>query len=124
MCLSPDACLPVHCFAAVLYAATVACRKVLARSSPEDKFLLVTRLNGASPGLPESQEEWEAAHVGRDWVTEANLLLPGHKAEWLAARAEGLGEVVGVTGDGAGQQTKATPPLHEQEHLTTLNKST
>ena len=28
------------------------------------------------------------------------MLLPGYKEEWLAGRSGGVGEVVGVTGDG------------------------
>jgi magnesium-transporting ATPase (P-type) len=35
--------------------------QVMARSSPEDKFLLVTRLNGY--GLPSNKEEWEEKHM-------------------------------------------------------------
>jgi magnesium-transporting ATPase (P-type) len=31
--------------------------QVLARSSPNDKYLLVTRLNGH--GIPKNKEEWE-----------------------------------------------------------------
>ena len=77
--------------------------QVLARSSPEDKFLLVTRLNGNKDGLPQNQKEWEEKHPGRDWHTERDLLLPGYREEWEAAR-EGSSllqkEVVGVTGDG------------------------
>jgi hypothetical protein len=34
--------------------------QVLARSSPEDKYLLVCRLNGSS--LPENKAEWEEKH--------------------------------------------------------------
>ena len=34
--------------------------QVLARSSPEDKFLLVCRLNGYA--LPTNKEEWEEKH--------------------------------------------------------------
>jgi len=75
--------------------------QVLARSSPQDKLILVTRLNGAN--LPASREEWEEAHPGRDWDKENLKLLPGHRAEWEAnhgMRPNGVGEVVGVTGDG------------------------
>jgi calcium-translocating P-type ATPase len=74
--------------------------QVLARSSPEDKYLLVTRLNGASGAMPENQEEWEKQHVGKSWDKEKDLLLPGYKEEWEAARDDGVGEVVGATGDG------------------------
>jgi magnesium-transporting ATPase (P-type) len=28
------------------------------------------------------------------------LLLPGYREEWAEARVDGIGEVVGVTGDG------------------------
>jgi len=72
--------------------------QVLARSSPTDKLLLVTRLNGNN--LPTTQEEWEEAHPGKSWNTDRDLLLPGYKEEWLAGRSGGVGEVVGVTGDG------------------------
>eukprot|EP01038_Epipyxis_sp_PR26KG_P004934 gene4934-6902_t len=61
--------------------------QVLARSSPSDKHTLVTRLNGAS--LPANQEEWEEAHPA-----------PGYLDEWKQSRKDGVGEVVGVTGDG------------------------
>jgi hypothetical protein len=37
--------------------------QVLARSSPEDKFLLVCRLNGYA--LPKTQAEWEEKHKKR-----------------------------------------------------------
>eukprot|EP00639_Heterosigma_akashiwo_P038124 CAMPEP_0194713082 /NCGR_PEP_ID=MMETSP0296-20130528/5031_1 /TAXON_ID=39354 /ORGANISM="Heterosigma akashiwo, Strain CCMP2393" /LENGTH=1047 /DNA_ID=CAMNT_0039611733 /DNA_START=74 /DNA_END=3217 /DNA_ORIENTATION=+ len=74
--------------------------QVVARATPEDKLLLVSRLNGN--GLPKDQEEWEQRHPGRSWATERDLLLPGYRAEWSAAHrtAKGTGEVVGVTGDG------------------------
>lgn len=71
--------------------------QVLARSSPEDKHILVQRLNGGL--MPESQEDWEKKHPGRDYETEKDLLLPGYKEEWDMSR-DGVGEVVGVTGDG------------------------
>ena len=71
--------------------------QVLARSSPEDKHILVQRLNGGL--LPETQEEWLERHPGRDYATERDLLLPGYKEEWSLSR-DGVGEVVGVTGDG------------------------
>jgi len=48
--------------------------QVLARSSPDDKYMLVARLNGT---LPATREEWEKDHPGRDWDTERDLLLPG-----------------------------------------------
>jgi magnesium-transporting ATPase (P-type) len=74
--------------------------QVLARSSPDDKYLLVTRLNGH--GLPANKEEWEERHKdkpGVSWETHKDLLLPGYREEWEATRPEG-GEIVGVTGDG------------------------
>ena len=37
--------------------------QVLARSSPEDKFLLVTRLNGYA--LPNNKEEWIEKHKNK-----------------------------------------------------------
>merc|ERR1719424_488529 len=54
--------------------------QVLARSSPEDKHTLVTRLNGAN--LPKDKEEWEAQHPGRNWELEKDTLLPGYYEEW------------------------------------------
>lgn len=71
--------------------------QVLARSSPEDKHVLVQRLNGGL--IPEDEESWLEAHPGRSWAKEKDLLLPGHKEEWALSRG-GVGEVVGVTGDG------------------------
>jgi Ca2+-transporting ATPase len=71
--------------------------QVLARSSPQDKYLLVTRLNGH--GLPKNREEWEAMHPELDWSTHRNTALPGYHEEWAASRPDG-GEVVGATGDG------------------------
>jgi magnesium-transporting ATPase (P-type) len=74
--------------------------QVLARSSPEDKFLLVTRLNGY--GLPNTPEEWTEKHkdkIGATWSRDKDRFLPGYRQEWTAARPEG-GQVVGVTGDG------------------------
>ena len=72
--------------------------QVLARSSPDDKHTLVTRLNGAA--LPETEAEWQELHPEASWAKDRDLLLPGYKAEWSKARADGVGEVVGVTGDG------------------------
>eukprot|EP01041_Mallomonas_annulata_P010440 gene10440-21785_t len=74
--------------------------QVLARSSPEDKFLLVVRLNGYS--LPSTAEEWAEKHKdqpGVTWDKHKDKLLPGYVEEWAATRPDG-GEVVGVTGDG------------------------
>lgn len=71
--------------------------QVLARSSPEDKHILVQRLNGGL--MPETREAWEEVHPGHDFEKEKDLLLPGYKEEWDKTRG-GVGEVVGVTGDG------------------------
>lgn len=71
--------------------------QVMARSSPDDKYLMVTRLNGHN--LPKDQKEWELLHPGRDWNKEKDLFLPGYEEEWSATRPNG-GQVVGVTGDG------------------------
>jgi len=80
--------------------------QVLARSSPIDKYNLVSRLNGAN--LPATREEWELVHPGCDYDSQKDLLLPGYRQEWEASRSHGRGasglalnrEVVGVTGDG------------------------
>lgn len=71
--------------------------QIVARSSPEDKHILVQRLNGGL--IPATEEEWLEAHPGRNYATERDLLLPGYKEEWSKSRG-GVGEVVGVTGDG------------------------
>jgi len=91
--------------------------RVLARSSPQDKLLLVSRLNGVN--LPRNQREWEEKHKCRhssptthttgdqyvtvdsttSWDRDKDRLLPGYRAEWEVSRPDG-GEVVGVTGDG------------------------
>lgn len=71
--------------------------QVLARSSPEDKHILVQRLNGGL--MPETEEEWLEAHPGKNYERDKDLLLPGYKQEWVLAHKHG-GEVVGVTGDG------------------------
>lgn len=70
--------------------------QVLARSSPEDKHMLVQRLNGGL--MPENEQEWLEAHPGKDYARQRDLLLPGYKEEW--AKSHHFGEVVGVTGDG------------------------
>lgn len=72
--------------------------QVLARSSPDDKHTLVTRLNGHN--LPTTEEEWVEQHPECDWLTQRDLLLPGYAEEWSKSRADHGGEVVGVTGDG------------------------
>ena len=71
--------------------------QVLARSSPDDKHTLVQRLTGRL--LPETEEEWLEAHPGCNYEKQKDLLLPGYKQEWAVSRG-GVGEVVGVTGDG------------------------
>lgn len=74
--------------------------QVMARSSPDDKYLMVTRLNGYA--IPDGKEEWEEKHAGKSgvtWETHKDLLMPGYKEEWLSTRPDG-GQVVGVTGDG------------------------
>jgi calcium-translocating P-type ATPase len=74
--------------------------QVMGRSSPDDKYLMVTRLNGFA--IPKNQEEWEAKHAdkpGKTWDNDRDKLLPGYVEEWEATRPDG-GEVVGVTGDG------------------------
>lgn len=72
---------------------------MLARSSPDDKHTLVTRLNGNPVHLPQDRAEWETLHPTHSWTKERDALLPGYQEEWAAARG-GVGEVVGVTGDG------------------------
>ena len=74
--------------------------QVMARSSPDDKYLMVTRLNGYA--LPSNKEEWEERHagtVGVTWEKDRDNLMPGYVEEWEKTRPEG-GQVVGVTGDG------------------------
>lgn len=71
--------------------------RVLARSSPEDKHILVQRLNGGL--MPRNEQEWKERHPGRDFLKHKDLLLPGYWDEWALSRG-GVGEVVGVTGDG------------------------
>ena len=55
--------------------------QVLARSTPMDKYNLVSRLNGQN--LPETKEEWEAVHVGFDYETHKDKLLPGMFCSYL-----------------------------------------
>eukprot|EP01035_Chromulina_nebulosa_P017353 gene17353-22900_t len=74
--------------------------QVMARSSPDDKYLLVTRLNGYA--IPDGREEWEAKFKHRPeltWDNDRDKVLPGYREEWEATRPEG-GHIVGVTGDG------------------------
>merc|ERR1712000_77270 len=71
-----------------------------ARSSPDDKYLLVTRLNGYN--LPTDEMEWNQRHKdkpGVSYMKDRDRLLPGYRDEWAAVRPQG-GAVVGVTGDG------------------------
>ena len=77
--------------------------QVMARSSPDDKMLLVTRLNGH--GVPKTQAQWETKIHGSysrfdlKWEKDRDNVLPGHWEEWVATRPNG-GHVVSVTGDG------------------------
>lgn len=48
--------------------------QVLARSSPDDKYTLVARLNGT---LPDSKEAWLKDHPGCSWEKDRDKLLPG-----------------------------------------------
>lgn len=50
--------------------------QVLARSSPDDKHLLVTRLNGTA--LPRDRDEWEEQHPELNWETDRDSALPGY----------------------------------------------
>jgi magnesium-transporting ATPase (P-type) len=71
--------------------------QVMARSSPNDKYLLVSRLNGFN--IPQTQEAWESMHEGKNYHLEKDNYLPGYYEEWIEARPNGV-DVVGVTGDG------------------------
>merc|ERR1711871_433406 len=72
--------------------------QVLARSSPDDKHTLVTRLNGKA--LPKDEAEWVEFHGGKlDWQKDKDNVLPGYLEEWQKINPLG-GQVVGVTGDG------------------------
>lgn len=72
--------------------------QVIGRCSPTDKHILVNRLNGAA--LPHDEEEWLAMHPEGNYARDKDVLLPGNKAEWRLSRPDGVGDVVGVTGDG------------------------
>ena len=75
--------------------------QVMSRSSPEDKLLLVQRLNGQ--GLPNSRGEWYLRHskrTGISWEQDRDNLLPGYQAEWDSSHSDG-GKIVCVTGDGS-----------------------
>jgi calcium-translocating P-type ATPase len=74
--------------------------QIMARSSPEDKLLLVTRLNGFN--LPKNQDEWEKKYFDRPtltWKSDRDKVLPGYSEEW-GKKYPGGGHVVAVTGDG------------------------
>lgn len=80
--------------------------RVLARAKPEDKNILVRRLNG---NLPNTRADWEKHHPGAHW-NDRNSLLPGYAEEWRKKyhiRDDETGKsilfkrVVGVTGDGS-----------------------
>ena len=74
--------------------------QVMGRSSPDDKYLMVTRLNGY--GLPTDEESWIKMHgdkPGKTFAKDSETLMPGMRAAWEENRPDG-GEVVGVTGDG------------------------
>ena len=81
--------------------------QVLARSSPDDKHTLVTRLNGKA--LPKNQQEWEAHHPGRDWSTERDKILPGYLEEWKRSRGGKAGEVPAPVRRGAKAGRPHTP---------------
>lgn len=59
--------------------------QVLARSSPDDKHLLVTRLNGTA--LPRDRDEWKEQHPELNWETDRDNALPGYWDEVRCARA-------------------------------------
>jgi hypothetical protein len=76
--------------------------QVLARSTPNDKYLLVVRLNGHN--MPKNEAEWLEQNDkdglrGLSWANDKDKLLPGYLEEWNKANPTG-GQVVGVTGDG------------------------
>lgn len=75
--------------------------RVLARSSPRDKNILVRRLNGNLPATP---EEWADEFPDNTFETDRFTLLPGYKPDWEQSRKAATGAafraVVGVTGDG------------------------
>ena len=74
---------------------------MLARSSPNDKHTLVTRLNGKcvyvcmyvccllkiglcvglGHALPSTKEEWEALHPDKDFEKDKDLVLPGYAGQ-------------------------------------------
>ncbi len=76
--------------------------QVIARSTPNDKYLFVARLNGYN--LPKNEREWLDYHdhdgtKGLSWMKHRDLLLPGYLEEWKRGNPD-RGEVVGMTGDG------------------------
>ena len=58
--------------------------QVLARSSPNDKTILVQRLNGAL--LPTNEEEWKEMPPLKSWKKDKDKVLPGYMEEWKASR--------------------------------------
>ena len=74
--------------------------EVLARATPKDKYILVTRLNGTH--LPRNEEDWKLENPEYSWENDRHKVLPGYREEWEEARKDsnGVGEVVSVTGDG------------------------
>lgn len=74
--------------------------KVIARCSPQDKLLLVSRLNGF--GIPKDKNTWikyfEKQGIRANWETDKDKVLPGYYDEWSLNRNGG--SIVAVTGDG------------------------
>jgi hypothetical protein len=65
--------------------------QVVARSSPQDKYLLVTRLNGR---VPDGEDEWKEYHKATasiSWERDRDRILPGYREEWEKSefRSEG-----------------------------------
>jgi magnesium-transporting ATPase (P-type) len=90
--------------------------QVLARSSPEDKYLLVTRLNGHA--LPATKEEWEEKHKDKIEASRvavaANAAATASAIETKAARGtEAVTEAVTRTGTGTGTGTVISWETHK-----------
>eukprot|EP01036_Dinobryon_divergens_P029362 gene29362-38444_t len=70
----------------------------IAMEGPQFRQLSPQQLDKILP----TKEEWEALHPDKVFETDKDLVLPGYAEEWQQARvaAGGVGEVVGVTGDG------------------------